>query len=82
MLVKLKDAAKELGLTVWTLRRHIRAGKIPAYRLGGLVMVDMDKVLGALTPYEPRLKPQAGAEPASEQKPKSPSRSRSTGKGR
>jgi len=34
MLLRVTDGAKELGLSTEQLRRMIRAGKFPTYRLG------------------------------------------------
>lgn len=38
--IGIKDAAKAVGLSVWTLRAWIRQGKIAAIRLGRRVLVE------------------------------------------
>ena len=38
--VGLKEAAKAVGLSVWTLRGWIRRGKLRCVRLGSRVMVE------------------------------------------
>jgi excisionase family DNA binding protein len=46
----LVDAAEYLGVNERTIRRHISAGDLPAYRLGRLVRVDLDELDQALKP--------------------------------
>jgi len=48
-LVPLADFARTAGVDVQTLRRHIRAGTLVAYRVGGrLIRVDPDEAAQAL----------------------------------
>lgn len=45
MLVSVTQGAKELGLSPEYLRRMLKAGKWPAYRLGSKAMrVDVDEI--------------------------------------
>jgi len=45
MLIKVSEAAKELGLSTDHLRRLIRAGKIPVYNMGPkATRLDLDEV--------------------------------------
>ena len=39
-LVSLAEAAAQLDVSTRTLRRHISAGALPAYRVGRLVKID------------------------------------------
>ena len=39
-LLSLKDAAEELGVKVWTLRRAIWDGDLPQVRLGKSIRID------------------------------------------
>lgn len=48
-LVPLADFARSAGVDVQTLRRHIKAGTLVAYRVGGrLIRVDPDEAARAL----------------------------------
>ena len=38
--IGIRDAAKAVGLSVWTLRAWIRQGKVAAVRLGRRVMIE------------------------------------------
>ena len=40
LVISVKDAAQSLGLSPYTLRSWIKAGKIPSVRLGKRVMVE------------------------------------------
>ena len=40
----LTEAAKYMGISRYTLRRDIQAGKIRKYWYGGLVIVDLDEI--------------------------------------
>jgi excisionase family DNA binding protein len=39
-LLTLKDAAEELGLAVWTLRRAIWEGELPQIKIGRSIRID------------------------------------------
>jgi excisionase family DNA binding protein len=43
--VSVRDAAAELGVAEWTVRRWVHAGRVPGKRIGPrLLRVDMDRV--------------------------------------
>lgn len=39
LTISVKDAAAQLGLTHWTLRKYIRQGRIRAVRIGRRVLI-------------------------------------------
>lgn len=41
-LLTVQDAAKQVSLTDRTLRKHIAAGRLKAYRIGGAIRVHPD----------------------------------------
>lgn len=45
LLWSVKDTANALGVSHWTVRLHIRCGKLRSVRIGRRVMVDPDDVL-------------------------------------
>lgn len=47
-LEKVGDLAKKLGVCKPTIYTQIRAGKIPAYRIGRKVLVNYEEVLRAM----------------------------------
>jgi excisionase family DNA binding protein len=38
--MSVKDAAAQLGLTHWTLRKYIRQGRLPAVRIGRRLLIE------------------------------------------
>ena len=40
LLVGIKEAAGTLGISHWTLREYVRAGKVPHVRIGRRVLVE------------------------------------------
>ena len=60
-LIKIEEAAGRLDVHVTTIRAWIRAGRLPAYRLGQrFTRVDWEEVLAALS--EQRRNEKEGAE--------------------
>lgn len=47
-LVDTKQAAAHLGISIPTLIRRRDAGEVPAYRLGGRILYDLDEIDSAL----------------------------------
>lgn len=48
-LLTIQQAAKELGIHTWALRRAINAGSIPAYRpFNGRKLVRLSEVIAAI----------------------------------
>lgn len=48
-LLTLKQAAEELGVKVWTLRRAIWDGELPQVRIGRAVRIDRNDLEGWLS---------------------------------
>jgi len=49
-----REAAQELGVHTMTIRRYIKAGELPARRIGvKLIQVDLDHVRRMIAPVEP-----------------------------
>lgn len=46
-LVSIADAAKELAVSQATVRRQVKAGKLPSLRIGRQVRIDLSKVKAA-----------------------------------
>lgn len=44
MLLDLREASRQVGLSHWTLRLYIRQGKLQAVRLGRRVMIEPDEL--------------------------------------
>jgi len=40
LTMSIKDAAAQLGLTHWTLRKYIREGKLPAVQIGRRLLIE------------------------------------------
>ena len=40
LTMSIKDAAAQLGLTHWTLRKYIRQGRLPAVRIGRRLLIE------------------------------------------
>lgn len=53
-LVPVEEAARELTLSTSTTWRHIRAGRLPAVRVGNSVRVSRSAIEHFVTPYEIR----------------------------
>jgi excisionase family DNA binding protein len=53
-LMTVSEAAERLAVTERTVRRHIDAGRLPAYRVGGLVRLRTGDVDRFEVPYEVR----------------------------
>lgn len=47
-LVSLEVCAEHFDINARTLRRHIAAGKVPAYRIGRLLKIDLAEAEAAL----------------------------------
>lgn len=47
-LVSLETGAAYFDINARTLRRHVAAGKVPAYRIGRLLKIDLDEAEAAL----------------------------------
>jgi len=41
-LIKLKDAARMLGISYFTVARWVRDGKLPAYKMGAVYITQTD----------------------------------------
>jgi excisionase family DNA binding protein len=37
--IRVKEAAQVLGVSVWTLRQHLKAGEVPHTRFGRAVLI-------------------------------------------
>lgn len=61
-LLSVDDAAEALGVHAQTMRSYIRAGKLPAYRLGGerSIRVFTSDLYGLLEPLEPAADDETG----------------------
>lgn len=51
--VALDDAARLAGVSTKTIRRRIKDGTLPAYRLGGLVKIAADDLHKLIAPIAP-----------------------------
>jgi excisionase family DNA binding protein len=40
LTMSIKDAAAQLGLTHWTLRKYVRQGRLPAVRIGRRLLIE------------------------------------------
>jgi excisionase family DNA binding protein len=53
-MIGLPEAAEQLGVDVYTIRRLIAAGKLPAYRIGSkIIRLHRDDVERLLIPIKP-----------------------------
>ncbi len=53
-LLTISEAAERLRISPYTLARHIRAGRLPAVRVGGTVRLEARAVDRFQVPYEIR----------------------------
>jgi excisionase family DNA binding protein len=56
-LVSVGETALRLGVSEQSVWRHIRSGRLPAYRVGGAVRLRGSDVARFVTPYETRTRP-------------------------
>ena len=55
------DAARCVRLSEKTIRRYITSGRLPAYRLGGAIRIDMDELEALMQPVTVRGQAHAAA---------------------
>lgn len=53
VFVAVGDAARLAGVSTKTIRRRIKDGTLPAYRLGGLVKIDAGDLHKLIVPIAP-----------------------------
>jgi excisionase family DNA binding protein len=56
-LISTKAAGTLLGVSPWTIRRMVDAGRLHGYRVGRLVRVSRSEVLASVRPIEPKNSP-------------------------
>ena len=44
LTIGLKDAASAIGVSIWTLRKRIRQGKLPCIRIGSRVLLEVSEL--------------------------------------